>query len=68
MIGDSAGTSSLADADDPNPPRDLLEKAELHGTRILRLQVGNCDLSDMERLTRYSVLEPESCLSTALEA
>jgi hypothetical protein len=32
---------------------DLLEQAEQRGTRILRLQVDNCDLSGMGRLTRY---------------
>jgi internalin A len=32
---------------------DLLEQAEHRDARILTLQVGNCDLSGMERLTRY---------------
>ena len=32
---------------------DLLERAEVGGTRVLRLDVGTCDLSDWERLTRY---------------
>lgn len=31
---------------------DLLERAE-RGTRMLTLQVGNCDLSDIDRLTKY---------------
>jgi hypothetical protein len=32
---------------------DLLDQAEGRGTRMLTLQVGNCDLSDMEGLTKY---------------
>lgn len=32
---------------------DLLEQAEQRGTRMLRLQVGNCNLSGMDRLTKY---------------
>jgi hypothetical protein len=41
--------SDLMDGELP----DLLEQAEQRGTRMLTLQVGNCDLSGMERLTRY---------------
>lgn len=31
----------------------LLDQAEQRGTRMLRLQVGNCNLSGMDRLTQY---------------
>ena len=32
---------------------DLLEQAEQRGTRMLRLQVGKCNLAGMDRLTQY---------------
>jgi TIR domain len=39
---------------------DLLDQAEKRGTRILWILAGRCDLSDMNRLTKYRQVSPRA--------